>query len=113
MLNPFLDEEKSSEQLGAAHQELFDSFLKGTRLTVEVIDIRRYGTDVAVVVTRGEVSKKTPKKLGKPATYTVVREGGDRWRIAAVQKTKHKPLMEAISFKFKPATRPATRPAAR
>jgi hypothetical protein len=27
--------------------------------------------------------------------------------IAAVQKTQRKPLMEAISFKFQPATRPA------
>src|SRR5262245_33464655 len=56
-------------EIGAAHQELFDSFLKGTRLTIEVIEIRQYGADTAVVVTRGEVSKKTPKKLGKLATY--------------------------------------------
>jgi uncharacterized protein (TIGR02246 family) len=93
--------------IGRAHQALFDSFLKRTRLTLEILDIRRYGADAAVVVTRGDVAKGTPRRLGKLATYTVVRDGDGQWRIAAVQKTQRKPLMEAISFKFQPATRPA------
>ncbi|MEV6431625.1 hypothetical protein [Nocardia sp. NPDC051463] len=67
-----------------------------------------YGADTAVVLTRGESSKGEPKKLGKLATYIVVRDTCG-WRIAAVQKTQHKPLMEAISFTFQPATRPAAR----
>ncbi|MEU1960175.1 SgcJ/EcaC family oxidoreductase [Nocardia sp. NPDC019304] len=95
------------EEIGRAHQALFDSFLKGTRLTVEILDIRRYGTDTAVVVTRGESSKRQPRKLGKLATYTVVRATDGQWRIAAVQKTRRKPLMEAVSFLSQPATRPA------
>ncbi|MFI6740365.1 YybH family protein [Nonomuraea sp. NPDC050451] len=94
-------------EIGRAHQALFDSFLKGTQLVVEILDIRRYGTDTAVVLTRGEVAKGTPKKLGKLATYILVRDTDGQWRIAAVQKTKHKALMEAVSFKFQPATKPA------
>ncbi|MGW6378572.1 SgcJ/EcaC family oxidoreductase [Rhodococcus sp. NPDC055112] len=94
-------------EIGRAHQALFDSFLKGTRLAVDILEVRRYGTDTAVVVTRGESSKGAPKKLGKLATYTVIRDADGQWRIAAVQKTQHKPLMEAVSFKFQPATRPA------
>ncbi|MEV6774193.1 SgcJ/EcaC family oxidoreductase [Nocardia sp. NPDC051030] len=97
------------DEIGGAHQALFDSFLKGSRLWVEILEIRLYGSDTAVVVTRGESSKKEPKKLGKVATYTVIRDGEGRWLIAAVQKTQHKPIMEAISFKFKPATKPAAR----
>ncbi|WP_327109801.1 SgcJ/EcaC family oxidoreductase [Nocardia sp. NBC_01730] len=93
-------------EIGSAHQALFDSFLKGTQLIVDIVEIRRYGADTAVVVTRGESAKGTPKKLGKLATYTIVRIDG-RWRIAAVQKTQRKPLMEAISFRFQPASRPA------
>ena len=95
-------------EIGRAHQALFDSFLKGTRLHLRILDIRRYGTDTAVVVTRGDVAKKTPRRLGKLATYTVVRDDAGHWRIAAVQKTQHKPLMEAISFRIQPGTRPAT-----
>ncbi|MFG1964815.1 SgcJ/EcaC family oxidoreductase [Nonomuraea sp. NPDC049028] len=94
-------------EIGRAHQALFDSFLKGTQLVMEILEIRRYGADTAVVVTRGEVVKGAPKKLGKLATYTLVREADGQWCIAAVQKTKHKGLMEAVSFKFQPATKPA------
>jgi len=94
-------------EIGGAHQALFDSFLKGTRLTVDIVEIRRYGSDTGVVVTRGESSKGQPKKLGKLATYTVVREADGEWRIAAVQKTQRKTLMEALTFRMQPATRPA------
>jgi uncharacterized protein (TIGR02246 family) len=98
---------RGGTEIGRAHQALFDSFLAGTRLSLEIVDVRRYGTDTAVVLTRGDVAKGTPRRLGKLATYTVVRDGDGRWRIAAVQKTQRKPLMEAISFLFKPETRPA------
>ncbi|MEU2121177.1 SgcJ/EcaC family oxidoreductase [Nocardia niwae] len=94
-------------EIGRAHQALFDSFLKGTRLAVDILEIRCYGMDAAVVLTRGESSKREPRKLGKLATYTVVRDTDGQWRIAAVQKTKRKPLMEAVSFRSQPATRPA------
>ncbi|MET7772689.1 SgcJ/EcaC family oxidoreductase [Nocardia sp. NPDC005366] len=96
-------------EIGRGHQALFDSFLKGTRLTVEIIEIRRYNGDTAVVVTRGESAKRAPKKLGKLATYTVVRDADGQWRIAAVQKTRRRALMEALTFTLQPASRPAAR----
>ncbi|WP_040791834.1 SgcJ/EcaC family oxidoreductase [Nocardia paucivorans] len=96
-------------EIGRAHQALFDSFLKDTRLTIEILDIRYYGADTAIVVTRGETSKRRPKKLGKLATYTVVRDTAGQWRIAAVQKTQRKPLMEAFTFLSRPAARPVAR----
>ncbi|MGW1376907.1 SgcJ/EcaC family oxidoreductase [Streptomyces sp. NPDC002446] len=95
------------QDIGRAHQALFDSFLKGTRLTIEILDTRFYGPETAVVVTRGEVHKGRPKRLGKLATYTVVRGTDSRWRIAAVHKTQRRRLMEALSFRLQPATRPA------
>ncbi|SCF11008.1 conserved hypothetical protein [Micromonospora viridifaciens] len=98
---------RGGPEIGRAHQALFDSFLNGTRLHLQILDIRRYGADTAVVITRGDVTKKTPRRLGKLATYTLVRDNDGQWRVAAVQKTRHKPLMEAISFKLQPATKPA------
>lgn len=96
------------EEIGRAHQALFDSFLKGTRLAMEILSIRHYGPDAAVVLTRGDTYKgDRPAGLGKLAGYTLVREPATgQWRIAAVQKTRHRPLMEALSFRFQPATRP-------
>ncbi|MGV9778709.1 SgcJ/EcaC family oxidoreductase [Streptosporangium sp. NPDC003464] len=98
-----------SAEIGRAHQVLFDSFLKDTRLAMEIVDIRFYGADTAVVVTRGDTYKDRPKKLGKVQTYTIVRGADGDWRIAAIQKTKRQGLMEAISFKFQPATKPSAR----
>ncbi|NUW35445.1 SgcJ/EcaC family oxidoreductase [Nonomuraea sp. SMC257] len=100
---------QGGEEIGRAHQALFDSFLKGTRLAMEILDIRFCGRDAAVVVSRGDTYKDKPKKLGKVQTYTVVRCEDGRWRIAAIQKTKRQGLMEAVSFRFQPATKPRTR----
>ncbi|MEU7022950.1 SgcJ/EcaC family oxidoreductase [Streptomyces sp. NPDC046203] len=99
-------------EIGGAHQALFESFLKGTKLAVDLVDLRFPGPDTAIAVTRGEVHKGSrPRRLGKLATYTLIRTNDGDWRIAAVQKTKHRPLMEAISFRAQPRTRPAPRPA--
>ncbi|MFI8822860.1 SgcJ/EcaC family oxidoreductase [Streptomyces sp. NPDC053431] len=99
---------RGAAEIGRAHQALFDSFLKGTRLTLEVVDLRFPTPDTAIAVTRGEVHKGArPRRLGKLATYTLVRLADGTWRIAAVQKTKHRPLMEAFSFRAQPRTRPA------
>ncbi|GAA0329477.1 SgcJ/EcaC family oxidoreductase [Actinoallomurus spadix] len=94
-------------EIGAAHQALFESFLKGTRLTSEIVDVRFTGPDTAVVITRGDVHKGRPGRLHKIQTYTLVRQESGDWKVAAFQNTKHKALMEAISFKVQPATRPA------
>lgn len=98
---------RSGAEIGRAHQALFDSFLKNTKLSLEILHIQRYGADTAVVITRGDAGKGIPRRLGKLATYTLVRDTDRQWRIAAVQKTQRKPLMEAISFTFQPATKPA------
>lgn len=100
---------QGADEIGHAHQVLFDSFLKGTRLASETQSIRLTGPDSALVVTRGGTSKgdKAPAKLDKVQTYTFVREDGGAWKVAAFQNTKRKPLMEAVSFRFQPASKPA------
>ncbi|WP_037368896.1 SgcJ/EcaC family oxidoreductase [Amycolatopsis orientalis] len=98
---------QGADEIGRAHQALFDSFLKGTRLFHEVLSIRHLGPDAAVVVTRGATGKVSKAaELNKVQTYSLVRtEAG--WKVAAFQNTKRKPLMEAVSFKFQPASKPA------
>ncbi|MDI6409985.1 SgcJ/EcaC family oxidoreductase [Streptomyces albus] len=91
-----------------SHRTLFEKMLKGTRLADEVLDIRFYGPDVAVVNGRGDSYKgKRPDKLSKVQTYTLVRESGGQWRIAAFQNTKRKPLTESLSYKVAPGLIPA------
>ncbi|MET7297838.1 SgcJ/EcaC family oxidoreductase [Embleya sp. NPDC005575] len=102
---------RGGDEIGRAHQALFDSFLKGTRIASVVEEIRFLGVDAAVVVTRGDTYKgdKVPSadKLAKIQTYTVVREPGGDWRVAAFQNTLRKPLMEKVSFRMQPNSRPA------
>lgn len=96
------------EDIVRSHRALFSKFLKGTRLADNIEDIRFFGPDTAVVISRGDTYKgKQPGKLTKVQTYTLVREGDGRWRIAAFHNTKRKPFMEAITFKFAPETVPS------
>ncbi|THV30780.1 SgcJ/EcaC family oxidoreductase [Glycomyces paridis] len=99
---------RGREEIGRAHQVLFDRFLKGSVLVDDIIGIKFLGADTAVVTSRGEVGKggRRPAKLTKVQTYTLVREDGGDWRIAAFQNTKRKTIMERISFAFAPETAP-------
>lgn len=92
-----------------SHRILFAKYLKGTKLAGEIVDIRFYGPDTAVVTGRGDTYKgsRAPKKLSKVQTLTFVREADGQWRIAAFHNTQRKPLMEAISFKTSPGLIPA------
>ncbi|MFG1797463.1 SgcJ/EcaC family oxidoreductase [Nocardia sp. NPDC049149] len=92
-----------------SHRALFGSFLKGTKMADDVVDIRFYGPDTAVLNSRGDIYKGKPKpgeKLTKVQTYTLVRQDG-RWLIAAFQNTKRNKLMAGFTFRFAPAARPA------
>ncbi|MFJ3949561.1 SgcJ/EcaC family oxidoreductase [Streptomyces sp. Je 1-4] len=92
-----------------SHRTLFATFLKGTQLADEILDVRFYGPDTAVVTGRGDSHKGSrPKKLTKIQTYTLVRGPDGQWRIAAFHNTKRKPLMETLSFKSAPGLVPAS-----
>jgi uncharacterized protein (TIGR02246 family) len=105
---------RGAAEIGRAHQALFEKFLKDTRMTSRLQEIRFLTPDVAVLSTRGRVAKagndgKDSKDdhYDKVQTYTVVRATDGHWRIAAFQNTKQRKLMEAVSFRFAPETVPA------
>ncbi|MFI5527688.1 SgcJ/EcaC family oxidoreductase [Kitasatospora sp. NPDC051853] len=99
----------------ASHRVLFAGFLKGTRLADELLDVRFPAPGLAVVTSRGDTYKgSSPKgRLTKVQTYTLVRESGGRWRVAAFQNTKRRPLLEAFSFRAAPGLVPSARREAR
>ncbi|MFD0361959.1 SgcJ/EcaC family oxidoreductase [Nocardia sp. GCM10030253] len=95
--------------IAEGHRALFGGFVKGTELADSILGIRFYGSDTAVVTSRGDTYKgdrKSPEDLSKAQTYTVVRQDG-HWRIAAFHNTQRKNVMERISFLYDPDTRPA------
>ncbi|MFC7915228.1 SgcJ/EcaC family oxidoreductase [Streptomyces sp. NPDC057386] len=100
---------RGRRDIAEAHRALFDGFLKDTRLADSFLDIRFYGPDTAVVTTRGDTYTGSPKKpadLSKTQTYTLVRQSGHDWRIAAFHNTQRQRVMERISFLLSPDTKP-------
>jgi uncharacterized protein (TIGR02246 family) len=97
---------RGREEITESHRALFSSFVKGTKLAHEVLDVRFLGSDAAVVTSRGDTYKgAAPTRLTKVQTYALVRDG-DRWLVAAFHNTQRKPLLERISFLFAPETAP-------
>jgi|UPI00082E89BB uncharacterized protein (TIGR02246 family) len=98
-------------EIVSSHRILFAKYLKGTKLADEIVDIRFYGPDTAVVTGRGDTYKggRAPGKPSKVQTLTFVREADGQWRIAAFHNTQRKPLLEAISFMTSPGLIPAAR----
>lgn len=90
-----------------SHRALFARALRGTRLCDEILDIRFYGLDTAVLTSRGDLYRgERPERLGRVQTYTMVRGSDDTWRIAAFHTTKRRPLLEEIGFRLDPGSRP-------
>jgi uncharacterized protein (TIGR02246 family) len=83
------------EEIAPFHQQLFEKWLKGSRLVGEVKDVRFLGPDVAVMhavgstIMRGK-SEASPER-DSIQTLVAVREAGE-WRLAAFQNTRVRPM---------------------
>ncbi len=86
---------RGREEISSSHQELFDKFLKGSRLTGRIESIKFAGPDVALVhatggtIVRGK-TKPSPERHSVQ-TLVAVREG-DGWRFAAFHNTRVRPI---------------------
>jgi uncharacterized protein (TIGR02246 family) len=82
-------------EISASHQELFDKFLKGTRLTGRILSIKFPSPDVALVhATGGTIMRGKTKSSPERAsiqTLVAVREG-DEWRFAAFHNSRVRPI---------------------
>ncbi len=88
---------KGREEIAPFHQELFDKWLKGSRLVGKVKEVRFLSPDVALMhavgstVMRGK-SESSPER-DSIQTLLAVREGeGEDWRLAAFQNTRVRPM---------------------
>jgi uncharacterized protein (TIGR02246 family) len=92
---------KGRGEIAPFHQELFDKWLKGSRLVGKVKDVRFLSPDVAVMhavgstVMRGK-SEPSPER-DSIQTLVAVRQDGE-WRLAAFQNTRVRPIRNAAAF---------------
>jgi uncharacterized protein (TIGR02246 family) len=77
------------------HQELFDKWLKGTRLVGQVKDVRFLSPEIALIHAVGSTvmrGKSRPDRTRDSIqTLVAVREAGE-WRLAAFQNTRLRPM---------------------
>jgi uncharacterized protein (TIGR02246 family) len=92
---------KGREEIAPFHQQLFDKWLKGSRLVGRVEDVRFLSPEVAVMHAVGSTvmrGKREPSpERDSIQTLVAVREGG-QWRLAAFQNTRVRPMRNAAAF---------------
>lgn len=90
---------RGREDLGRAHDPLFRTHLKGTRLVGEVTDVRFLANDVALMHASGGTilrGKTTPAPERDSAqTLVAIRRDG-RWEIVAFQNTRVRPIGRSV-----------------
>jgi uncharacterized protein (TIGR02246 family) len=90
---------KGRHEIAPFHQQLFDKWLKGSRLVGKVEDVRFLGPDVAVMhviggtVMRGK-SEPDPAR-DSIQTLVVTRQDGE-WKVAAFQNTRIRPISGGV-----------------
>ena len=87
---------KGRQQIAPFHQQLFDKWLKGSRLVGEVKDVRFLSPDVVLMhavggtVMRGK-SEPVPER-DSIQTLVATRQEDGEWRLAAFQNTRLHPM---------------------
>lgn len=89
------------QEIATFHQELFDKWMKGTRLVGRVKDVRFLSSDVALMhavggtMMRGK-AEPSPER-DSIQTLVAVRRGGE-WRLAAFQNTRLRIMRNGAAF---------------
>jgi uncharacterized protein (TIGR02246 family) len=86
---------KGRQQIAPFHQQLFDKWLKGSRLVGEVKDVRFLSPDVALMHAVGgtEMRGKSEPVPERDSIQTLIAtRQGDEWRLAAFQNTRLHPM---------------------
>jgi uncharacterized protein (TIGR02246 family) len=86
---------KGREQIASFQQQLFDKYLKGTRLVGEVRDVRFLDPETAVMHAVGNTimrgKQKPSRQRASIQTLVAVRRDSE-WRVAAFQNTRIRPM---------------------
>ena len=86
---------RGRREISTSHQQLFDKYLKGTRLAGRLLSIKFLGPDVALVhATGGTIMRGKARPSPERAsiqTLVAVRED-EEWRLAAFHNSRVRPI---------------------
>lgn len=91
---------RGRQEIRDDHIPVFAKWQRGSRMSMEVFDLRLLGDDAAVVTTSGGIGRREPIKHDKVQTFVFVREG-ERWLCASFQNTKRNGMLAAINAREK------------
>ncbi|MBA4806427.1 SgcJ/EcaC family oxidoreductase [Brevundimonas sp.] len=97
---------RGRREVAESHRVLFTGPLKKTELFVERLELRFLRKDVALLITRGDVGRKPPRKFGKVQSYVAVRDN-DRWLFSHFQNTKRLGLARFLAYRAGAGTVPS------
>jgi uncharacterized protein (TIGR02246 family) len=86
---------RGREQIAAFHQQLFDKWMKGSRLVGGVEKVHFVSPDVAVVLAAGNTvmrGKSRPARERASIQTLVAVRGHSEWRLAAFHNTRIRPI---------------------
>jgi uncharacterized protein (TIGR02246 family) len=86
---------RGRRRIAETHQELFDKWLKGTRLVEERTTVRFLGADVAVVLSVGGTvmrGKSEPAPERDSIQTLVATRDTDGWKFVSFQNTRIRPI---------------------
>ena len=92
---------RGRSDIAASHQQLFDKYLKGTRLTGRIESVKLLGPDTALVhavggtVMRGK-TRSSPERDSIQTLVAVRRDG--EWRFAAFHNSRVRPISGGGAF---------------
>ncbi|MEZ0364659.1 SgcJ/EcaC family oxidoreductase [Mycobacterium sp. pUA109] len=84
------------DAIAASYAPLFKRFLKGSRLDVEVTQLRFLTPDVAVIHAKAAVVKGKRRPRNYRVNTTVAVRTEDGWRFSSSQNTTHRRLAEKL-----------------
>lgn len=92
---------KGREEISSSHQQLFDTFLKGTRLTGRIVSIKFPSPDVALIRATGDTimrgkTKPSPERASIQTLVAVRRDG--EWRFATLHNSRVRPIKGGGAF---------------
>jgi uncharacterized protein (TIGR02246 family) len=83
---------KGRQEIASFHQQLFDRFLKGSRLVGKIRNVRFLTPDVAIILVVGGTIMAGQSDIDPERnsihTLVVMKGSDDKWRIAAFQNTR-------------------------
>lgn len=92
---------KGKGEISTSHQELFDKWLKGTKLTGRILSMKFLAPDVALVhATGGTVMRgktRPSRERDSIQTLVAVRRDGE-WRFAAFHNSRVRPISSFGGF---------------